>query len=82
MHSTKNSGLGFRNFRVSKGTVFFTGLNRSRQNGGFAVRLVFSLKYHFKEKDNFNPTEQQRDNNYLLVAPREEVNLSVVTDYF
>ena len=25
---------------MSKGTVFSTGLNRSRQNGGFAVRLV------------------------------------------
>ena len=26
------------------------------------------LDYHFKQTDNFNPTEQQQDNNYLLVA--------------
>ena len=40
IHSTKNSGLSFRNFRASKGTVFSTGRNRSRQNGGLAMRLV------------------------------------------
>lgn len=40
IHSTKNSSLNFWNFPVAKGTVFSTWLNRSCQNGGFAIRFV------------------------------------------
>ena len=60
----QNSGLCFRHFRASKGTVFSTGLNWSRQNGGFTVRLVC----HSSTISSKQPISILQNNNEIIIT--------------